>query len=86
MLLNLSAYTEKLKKEVKVCYKEKIALIKGIDPFVGNVTEGELFDGYSPVEDCDLVSYLLVSLLCPSLRPEKDWMHTTNLCAGGLRK
>ena len=60
MLLNLTDYAEKLKKEAKVCYKEKITLIKGVDPFVGNVTEGELFDGYPPVEDCDLVSYLVL--------------------------
>ena len=60
MLLNLSTYAEKLKKEATVRYKEKIALIKGVDSFVRNTTEGELFDGYPPVEDCDLVSYLVL--------------------------
>lgn len=35
-------------------------MINGVDPFAGKVTEGEQFDGYPPVEDCDLVSYLVL--------------------------
>ena len=35
------SYAEKLEKEAKVRYKEKIALIQGFNLFVGNVTEGE---------------------------------------------
>ena len=34
-------------------------MINGVDPF-GKVTEGEQFDSYPPVEDCDLVSYLVL--------------------------
>ena len=55
-----------------------------VDPFLGNVTAGELFDGYPPVEDCDLVSYLVLrtSFITMSqyniLRPERDWMLITN--------
>ena len=55
----LSSYTDNLEKGAKARYKEKISLINGVDPF-GKVTEGEQFDGYPPVEDCDLVSYLVL--------------------------
>ena len=34
-------------------------MITGVDPFE-KVTEGEQFDGYPPVKDCDLVSYLVL--------------------------
>ena len=54
MSLRLSSYAEKLEQEAKVRYKEKIALINGVDPFVGNITEGELFDGHPPIEDCPI--------------------------------
>jgi len=57
MSLRLSSYAEKLEQEAKVRYKEKIALINGV---VENITEGELFDGHPPIEDCDLVSYLVL--------------------------
>jgi len=56
----LSSYVENLTPEAKARYQEKIDLIGGVDPFLGNVTAGELFDGYPPVEDCDLVSYLVL--------------------------
>ena len=55
-MLRLSSYADNLEK---ACYKEKISLINGVDLF-GKVTEGEQFDGYPPVEDCDLVSYLVL--------------------------
>ena len=58
----LSSYADNLEKGAKARYKEKISLINGVDPF-GKVTEGEHFDGYRnypPVEDCDLVSYLVL--------------------------
>ena len=55
----LSSYADNLEKGAKARYKEKISLINGVDPF-GKVTEGEQFDGYLPVEDCDLVSYLVL--------------------------
>jgi len=60
MSLPLSSYVEKLEQESKARYLEKIALINGVDPILGNITEGELFDGYPPLEDCDLVSYLVL--------------------------
>jgi len=59
MSVQLSSYADKLEKEAKDRYKKKISLINGVDPF-GKVTEGEPFDGYPPVEDCDLVSYLVL--------------------------
>jgi len=59
MSSQLSLYANNLEKEAKARYKEKLTLINGVDPF-GKVTEGEQFDGYPPVEDCDLVSYLVI--------------------------
>ena len=55
----LSSYADNLEKGAKACYKKKISLINGVHLF-GKVTEGEQFDGYPPVEDCDLVSYLVL--------------------------
>ena len=55
----LSSYAESLNQEAKTRYKEKIALIDGIDPF-GKVTAGEPYSGVPPVEACDLVSYLVL--------------------------
>ena len=55
----LSSYAEGLSKEAKARYKDKIALIDGIDPF-GKVTAGESYAGILPVEECDLVSYLVL--------------------------
>ena len=60
MSLGLSSYAEKLDQEAKVRYKKKLTLINGVDPFMGTITEGEPLDGYPPVEDCDLVSYLVL--------------------------
>jgi len=34
-------------------------MINGVDPF-GKVTEGVRFDDYPPVEDCNLLSYLVL--------------------------
>jgi len=59
MASQLSSYAEGLEKQAKVRYKDKISLINGVDPF-GKVAEGEPFDGFPPVEDCDLVSYLVL--------------------------
>ena len=59
MALQLSSYAETLGKEVKARYKDKISLINGVDPF-RKITEGEPFDGFPPVENCDLVSYLIL--------------------------
>jgi len=59
MASRLSSYAEALEKEAKAWYLAKIALINGIDPFA-KPNEGELFDGVPPVEDCDLVSYLIL--------------------------
>ena len=58
MSVQLSSYAGKLKKETMDRYK-KISLINGVDLF-GKMTEGEQFDGYSLVEDCDLVSYFVL--------------------------
>ena len=58
-MTQLSSYADNLEKGAKARYKEKISLINGVDPF-GKVTEGEQFHGYPPVEDCDLVSYLVL--------------------------
>lgn len=55
----LSSYAESLNQEAKTRYKDKIALIDGIDPF-GKVTAGEPYSGVPPVEACDLVSYLVL--------------------------
>jgi len=41
---------ENLEQEAKDQYLEKIVLINGVDTFVGNITEDELFDGYPSVE------------------------------------
>ena len=49
MLLCLSSYIEKFEQEAKAWYLEKIALINGVYPFVGNITKVGLFDGYPPV-------------------------------------
>ena len=46
-------------KDAKSRYLEKISLINGIDPFL-KPAQGEPFDGVPPVEDCDLVSYLVL--------------------------
>ena len=59
MTSDLSSYAEGLKKEAKARYLEKILLINGIDQFV-KPAEGESFNGVPPVEDCDLVSYLVL--------------------------
>jgi len=59
MSSQLSLYANNLEKEAKARYKEKLILINGVDPF-GKVTKGEQFDGYPPIEDCDLVSYLVL--------------------------
>ena len=58
-----------MNKEAKDRYK-KISLINGVDPF-GKVTEGEQFDGYPPVEDCDLVSYLVLQTSFISMKARK---------------
>ena len=55
----LSSYANNLEIGAKAHYKEKISLINRVYPFV-KVTEGEQFDGYPSVEDCDLVSYLVL--------------------------
>jgi len=47
---------------------KKISLINGVDPF-GKVSEGV---HYPPVDDNDLLSYLVASLVWVSLRPGKD--------------
>ena len=59
MASQLSSYAEALEKQAKARYKDKISLINGVDPF-RKVTEGEPLDGFPPVEDCDLVSYLVL--------------------------
>ena len=55
---NLSVYTESLSEEAKTCYKEKLNIIDGFDPFTG--TAGELADRLPPVEAADIVSYLVL--------------------------
>ena len=55
----LSSYSESLNQEAKARYKDKIALIDGIDPF-GKITVGKPYSGVLPVEACDLVSYLVL--------------------------
>ena len=55
----LSSNAESLNQEAKARYKDKIALIDGIDPF-GKITVGEPYSGVPPVEACDLVSYLVL--------------------------
>ena len=60
MASKLSTYTEGLDKEARDRYVEKISLINGIDPLVKPSQCGETFDGVPPVEDCDLVSYLVL--------------------------
>ena len=59
MALQLSSYAEALEKQAKARYEDKISLINGVDPF-RKVTEGGPLDGFLPVEDCDLVSYLVL--------------------------
>ena len=60
MASQLSCYAEALEKQVKAQYKDKISLINGVYTF-RKVTEGEPLDGFPwPVEDCDLVSYLVL--------------------------
>ena len=41
-----------------------------MDPF-GKVTEVEQFDGYLPIEECDLVSYLVIHTSFISMRQFK---------------
>ena len=60
MECKLSTYAEGLDKKAKDRYIEKIALINGIDPFAKPSQGGEPFDGVPPVEDRDLVSYLVL--------------------------
>ena len=65
-------------QEAKAQYKKKLTLINGVDPLMGIITEGKPFDGYPPVEDCDLVSYLV-------LRTSFLTMSQFKLSAGGSR-
>jgi len=55
----MSSYFEGLKEEDKRRYKDKIALINGIDPF-GKIVGGEVFSGIIPIDSCDVVSYLVL--------------------------
>ena len=55
----MSLYFEGLLEEDKICYKDKITLINGNDPF-RKVVAGEPFRGVVPVDLCDLVSYLVL--------------------------
>ena len=67
----LSSYAESLNQETKTRYKDKIALIDGIDPF-GKVNAGEPYSGVLPVEACDLVSYLVLQKHHRNSKPAKD--------------
>ena len=49
------SYFEGLLEEDKRCYKSKIGLINGNDPF-GKVVGGEPISGVVPFDSCDLVS------------------------------
>ena len=55
----LSSYVEGLEKEAKARYLEKISLINYSDRFT-KPCKGEPFDGVPRVEDCDLVSYVVL--------------------------
>ena len=55
---NLSVYAENLSEEAKTCYKVKLNIIDGFDPFTG--TAGELADRSPPIEAADIVSYLVL--------------------------
>ena len=54
LVKNLSVYAENLSEEAKTCYKEKLNIIDGFDPFT--VTAGELADHSPPVEATDILS------------------------------
>lgn len=54
----LSSYAENLSAEAKARYKEKIALINGLDPFA-SCPEGPS-DAVPDVDASDLVSYLVL--------------------------
>ena len=56
--LSLSVYADNLSNEAKRRYKEKIAVINGLDPFGGCL--GEVIKTVPPVEASDLVAYLVL--------------------------
>ena len=58
-MLHASSYFEGLNKEAKTCYKQKISLIWGLNPFV-DAGVGEPMNDVVPVDTCNLVSYLVL--------------------------
>ena len=56
--LSLSVYADNLPNEAKRRYKEKIAVINGLDPFGGCL--GEEIETLPPVEASDFVAYLVL--------------------------
>ena len=57
-MINLSSYANSLSEEAKARYREKIAIIGGVDPFSGSI--GVLCERMPPVESIDIVSYLVL--------------------------
>ena len=55
---SLSTYAEKLQNEARKRYREKIAVINGVDPFVS--CPGEAIATVPPVDASDLVAYLVL--------------------------
>ena len=57
-MCTLSQYAEGLPSEAKARYMDKISVIGGTDPFIGD--PGDATSDIPPLEMCDLISYLVV--------------------------
>ena len=92
---NLSSYADGLKPEAKYRYLHKISIIGDVDPFVKLVV-GENADCVSPVEACDLVSYLVLKTSFITSAQFKaleayhqfvsGWITEVNTCKENLRQ